>query len=113
MEGEASAQVQSRRPLMEDVVRQHSTKTPGVCGGRACIAGHRIRVMDIVVWHELRGHCPEEIVYNFPGITLADVYAALAYYHDNRAEIEADFRHEQEVAEALRHQFPSRLQEKL
>jgi uncharacterized protein (DUF433 family) len=98
---------------MDDVIRQHITKTPGVCGGRACIAGHRIRVMDVVVWHEMRGMCPEEIVYNFPGITLADVYAALAYYLDNRAEIEADFRHEQEVAKSLRPKFPSVLQEKL
>ncbi len=31
------------------------TKTPGVCGGKACIAGHRIRVMDIVIWHEHMG----------------------------------------------------------
>jgi uncharacterized protein (DUF433 family) len=98
---------------MEDVIRQHITKTPGVCGGKACIAGHRIRVMDVVVWHEMRGMCPEEIVYNFPGITLADVYAALAYYFDHRDEIEADFRHEREVAESLKHLFPSVLQEKL
>jgi uncharacterized protein (DUF433 family) len=98
---------------MADVVRQHITKTPGVCGGKACIAGHRIRVMDVVVCHEMRGMCPEEIVYNFPSITLADVHAALAYYFDNRAEIEADFRHEREVAESLRHLFPSIIQEKL
>jgi uncharacterized protein (DUF433 family) len=98
---------------MSEVIHQHITKTSGVCGGKACIAGHRIRVMDIVVRHEMRGMCPEEIVYNFPGITLADVYAALAYYFDNRAEIVADFRHEQEVAEALRDKFPSILQEKL
>jgi uncharacterized protein (DUF433 family) len=98
---------------MADVIRQHITKTPGVCGGKACIAGHRIRVMDVVVWHEMRGMSPEEIVHNFPAITLADVYAALAYYFDNRAEIEADFRRAQEVAEALRPKFPSVLQEKL
>lgn len=36
------------------VERKHISKTPGVCGGRACIAGHRIRVMDIVAMHELR-----------------------------------------------------------
>ena len=40
---------------MENVISQHITKTPGVCGGRPCIAGHRIRVQDIVVWHEMRG----------------------------------------------------------
>src|SRR5437764_9291194 len=98
---------------MADVIRQHITKTPGVCGGRACIAGHRIRVMDVVVLHEMRGLCPEEIVYQYPGITLADVHAALAYYFDNREEIQADFQKEREVAESLRPKFPSILQEKL
>ena len=77
---------------MQSVEIQHVTKTPGVCGGKACIAGHRIRVMDIVVWHEMRGYSPDEIVDMFPGITLADVHAALAYYFDHRQEIEADFK---------------------
>lgn len=92
---------------------QHINKTPGVCGGKACIAGHRIRVMDIVLWHETRGYSPDEIVEIFPGITLADVHAALAYYFDHRQEIEADFKHDQELAEKLRPRFPSKLQEKL
>lgn len=98
---------------MENVLMQHITKTPGVCGGRACIAGHRIRVMDIVVWHERRGYTPDEIVDMFPGITLADVHAAMAYYFDHREEIEADLRQEAETAESLRARFPSKLQEKL
>jgi uncharacterized protein (DUF433 family) len=98
---------------VDDIVRKHISKTPGVCGGKACIAGRRIRVMDIVLWHELRGQSPAEIVHNFPGITLADVYAALTCYFDNREEIEADFRRDQEAAESLRHLFPSKLPEKL
>ncbi len=92
---------------------QHITKTPGVCGGKACIAGHRIRVMDIVVWHEKRGQSPGDIVAAFPGITLADVHAALAYYFDNQQEIEEEFKKEEVVAESLRHKFPSKLREKL
>lgn len=98
---------------MENILIQHITKTPGVCGGRACIAGHRIRVMDIVVWHERRGYTPDEIVDMFPGITLADVHAAMAYYFDHREEIEADLRQEAETAESVRARFPSKLQEKL
>ena len=98
---------------MSNVVTEHIKKTPGVCGGRACIAGHRIRVMDIVVWHEMRGYSPDEIVDMFPGITLADVHAALAYYFDHRQEIEADFKRDEELAEKLRPLFPSKLQEKL
>jgi hypothetical protein len=44
---------------MENAIAQHITKTPGVCGGRACIAGHRIRVQDIVVLHEMHGMSPK------------------------------------------------------
>lgn len=85
------------------------TKTPGICGGRACIAGHRIRVLDIVNWHEKRGYSPDEIVDMFPGITLADVYAALAYYFDNRDEIEADFRTDAQAEIQLRAEVPSKI----
>ena len=98
---------------MEDTVRQHITKTPGVCGGRACIAGHRIRVMDVVVCHEMRGMSPEEVVCHFPGITLADVHAALAYFFDNRVEIEAEFRNDEEWAKFAESHFPSLIKEKL
>ncbi|MBX9947757.1 MAG: DUF433 domain-containing protein [Candidatus Obscuribacterales bacterium] len=87
----------------------HITKIPGVCGGRACIKGHRIRVMDIVVWHEMRNYSVEEIVEMFPAITLADVYAALAYYFDNREEIENDFNTNEALAEELMKEFPSKL----
>jgi uncharacterized protein (DUF433 family) len=76
---------------MEDPVIQHIEKNPGVCGGRACIAGHRVRVMDIVAWHEKRGYSPDQIVDLFPGISLADVYAALAYYFDHPQEIQDEF----------------------
>ncbi len=37
---------------MTNVTAEHITKTPGVCGGKACVAGTRVRVMDIVIWHE-------------------------------------------------------------
>ncbi len=77
---------------MTTVSTEHIEKTPGTCGGRARIAGHRIRVMDIVAQHDHWKFSPEQIVAEvYPTITLADVYAALAYYHDHRDEIEADF----------------------
>lgn len=94
---------------MAAVMQQHIVKIPGTCGSRACIAGHRVRVMDIVNWHEKRSYSPEEIVAMFPGITLADVFAALAYYFDHRAEIETEFRQELAVATSYQHLFPSKL----
>ena len=98
---------------MENVLVQHIEKTPGVCGGRACIAGHRVRVMDIVGWHENRGHSVAEIVEMFPCITPADVHAALAYYYDNREEIENDFRNDEEWARWAEANLPSRIPREL
>lgn len=76
--------------------------TPGVCGGRPRIAGHRIRVQDIAAWHELQGMTPDEIVGGYPQLTLTDVHAALAYYFAHREQIEADIRADAELIERLR-----------
>ena len=70
---------------------EHIEKTPGVCGGRARIVGHSIRVMDVVALTEYGGMTPAQAAEQYPTITLADIHAALAYYHDHRDEIEADF----------------------
>ena len=88
------------------------TRTPGVCGGNACIAGHRVRVLDIVVWHEHQGMSPDEIVSNVPTITLAEVHAALAYYFDHLEEIQEEMRAERASAEEFRHSHASLLQAK-
>jgi uncharacterized protein (DUF433 family) len=92
---------------MQNVLTEHITKTAGVCGGRACIAGHRIRVMDIVGWHERRGYTVAQVLAMFPGITRADVHAALAYYYDHVEEIEGDFRNDREWADWAEANLPS------
>jgi uncharacterized protein (DUF433 family) len=84
--------------MVMTVSTEHITKTPGVCGGRACIAGHRIRVADVVAWHERRGYSPDEVLALFPGIGLGDVHAALAYYFDHRDEIDADLRADESLS---------------
>ena len=70
--------------------------TPDVRGGRARISGTGVTVRRIVEWYKL-GYSPEEIGH----ITLAQVFAAVAYYHANRDEIEADLVNEKDVAEQL------------
>jgi uncharacterized protein (DUF433 family) len=99
--------------MVEVVISEHIESTPGVCGGKPCIAGHRIRVEDVVVWHERQGLSADEIVAQFPQITLADVYAALAYYHDHGEEIRASLRQDEEFAAAMRTRTPSKLLQKL
>ncbi len=94
---------------MENVLTQHIEVTLGVLGGKPCIAGHRIRVIDIVVWHEKRGLSPDEIVGLYPTITLADVHAALAYYFDHREEIDAEFQREADKIAEMKARYPSNL----
>src|SRR6266853_4414253 len=98
-----------KRLLMEHNADGYIVKTPGVCGGKPRIAGHRIRVQDIVVWHERQGWSPDEIVDMFPGITLADVYAALTYYFDNRQEIEDEFQRDDQWADWMKANIPSKV----
>ncbi len=95
------------------VIREHIVSTPDACGGKPRIAGSRIQVKHVVVMHERQGMTPEAIVSEFPHLTLADVYAALAYYHDHREEITADIKAEREWYEEMKAKHPSRLQEKL
>jgi uncharacterized protein (DUF433 family) len=98
---------------MNTVSTEHIEKTPDVCGGSARIAGHRVRVLDVVVWHELRGYAADEIVAMFPGITLADVHAALTYYFDHRQEIDDEFRRDEQAAKDLLARYPSKVHGKL
>ncbi|HKY28082.1 MAG TPA: DUF433 domain-containing protein [Pyrinomonadaceae bacterium] len=64
-------------------------RTPDVCGGRLRIHGTRITVNQIAVMYK-RGYSADDIVNEYPHLTMAQVYAALAHYHANREEIEAD-----------------------
>ena len=98
---------------MAQAPNERIVKTPGTCGGRARIAGHRVRVQDIVIWYEHQGMTPDEIVSHIPTITLADVHTALAYYFDHVQEIQEEMRAAREYAEEFRRNHPSVLDTKL
>ncbi|HBL11395.1 MAG TPA: hypothetical protein DD379_08310 [Cyanobacteria bacterium UBA11162] len=99
--------------MLISVIKEHIEITPGVCGGKPRIAGHRIRVQDIVIWHEQMGMSPDEILYHYPSIPLSDIYAALAYYHDHRDEIRSSIEDDEEFACQIKAQTPSLVQQKL
>ncbi|MFO7741364.1 MAG: DUF433 domain-containing protein [Anaerolineae bacterium] len=86
--------------------------TPGVAGRKPRIAGHRITVQNIVIWHERMGLSADEIASEYD-LSLSEVYAALAYYYDHRAEIDQSIRDERAFVEELRRMTPSKLPEKL
>ena len=93
-------------------VAAHIEITPGVAGGKPRLAGHRITVQNIAIWHERTGLSADEIATEY-GLSLADVYAALAYYYDHREAIDQAMRDDEDFVAELRRRTPSRLRARL
>ena len=72
-------------------VTDRITKTPGVCGGDACIRGTRVTVWGLVEWHRL-GKSDDWLLANFPGLSRADLKAAWEYAAAHSKEIEEAIR---------------------
>jgi uncharacterized protein (DUF433 family) len=82
--------------------------TPGVAGGKPRIAGRRITVQNIVIWHEWMGHTADNIATEYD-LTLAEIYAALAYYYDHPQEIDEAIKASQTFVAEMRQKTPSKL----
>jgi uncharacterized protein (DUF433 family) len=95
-----------------DVIAQHIVQTPTVAGGKPRVAGRRITVQQIAIWHERLGLTADAIADAYD-LTLGDVHAALAYYHDHRAEIDATIRDDEAFVAELRQRTASRLAARL
>ncbi|MBA4179461.1 MAG: hypothetical protein C0506_02635 [Anaerolinea sp.] len=81
-----------------DVVQIDSllTRTPGVYGGRLCLAGTRYPMTQVAV-HYREGMTADEIVAEFEGLSLAAVHAAIAYYLANRAAVDAEIEEDTQL----------------
>jgi uncharacterized protein (DUF433 family) len=87
----------------------HIIQTPDVCSGLPRIDGTRITV-NVIVREVVRlRRTPEEVLIDHPHLTLAQIHSALAYYFDNRGQVEASLSEAETVVESLRARFPSRL----
>ncbi|HEC99765.1 MAG TPA: DUF433 domain-containing protein [Proteobacteria bacterium] len=72
------------------VSHPHIIKDPEICGGSPIIAGTRFPVRSVAHYIIRLGLTPEELTEKFSHLSLAQVYDALAYYYDNRQEIDRD-----------------------
>lgn len=97
---------------MNIVTTQHIDISPDIAGGKPRIAGHRITVQNIVLWHERMGLTADEIASNH-GVSLADIYAALAYYYDHRQEIDHAILADESYIAELRSRTTSKLSGKI
>lgn len=66
------------------------------------IAGTTMKVIELISGHLAFGWSPEEIQFQHPHLTMSKIYSALAYYWDNKEELDADMRHRFELVEKLR-----------
>lgn len=66
----------------------HIVKVEGVCGGEAIIEDTRIAVWHVVGYYYKVGMSVEEILADWDYLTPAQVFSALAYYHDHKDEVD-------------------------
>jgi len=90
---------------------QRIESRPGVLGGKPCVAGRRIAVEHIAVWHERLGLNADEIAKEYD-LELADIYAALAYYFAHREEIDQSIQRGKDFVRRLQEKTPSLLKKK-
>jgi type III restriction enzyme len=82
---------------------QHNTqttswiqKTPGVCGGEACVRRTRYTVAGLVDWRRL-GLQDDQILRQQPDLTQSDLDAAWEYYQNNSEEINQAIRDDEDL----------------
>ncbi len=98
--------------MIAKTLDQHIEIAEGIVDGKPHIAGHRITVQNIVILHEWMGCSADEIATEYD-LTLADVYAAIAYYYDHRIEIDEAIKDSDAFVKKLRQETPSKLMQKL
>ena len=81
--------------------------TPDVRGGKPRIAGRRIAIAYLQL-----GQTLEEVAVEYD-LTLAEVYAAMSFYYDNKVAIDESIQVSEAFADSLRPMYPSLLQEKI
>src|SRR3989338_11559874 len=77
------------------------THNPKICGGKACIEGTRIRVIDIIERYKILNESPEEIAEGF-AIDIDAVFAAISYYYKHTAEIKNEIDKDKAFVEKMR-----------
>ncbi len=97
---------------MERVSVEHIAIHPDFCFGKPRIAGTRMSVAAIVEMYLEMGQSLEEIASKYD-LSLASVYAAMAYYYDHQQEIDRHTAESEAFVEEFKRKNPSRLQEKL
>lgn len=66
------------------------------------ILGSTMKVVELALAHLAYGWSPEELHFQFPHLTLGQIYSALAYYWDHKEEFDKDIENRLILVERLR-----------
>ncbi|HLL75761.1 MAG TPA: DUF433 domain-containing protein [Pyrinomonadaceae bacterium] len=69
--------------------------------GVAWIDDTNVKVIEVAIDKLAHGSSPEEMHFQYPHLSLAQIHAALAYYYDNQAELDAEIRKRRAEADEL------------
>jgi uncharacterized protein (DUF433 family) len=70
--------------------------------GVARIAGTRMKIVHLAEDHRFNRTTPEQMKEQWPHLSLHQIYAALAYYYEHQAEIDAEMERREALVEGLR-----------
>ena len=75
----------------------------------AWIDDTNVKVIEVILDHLAYGHSPEEIQLQHSDLSLAQVYAAFAYYYDHQAQLDDELKRRYSQVEKLRAKVPQKL----
>jgi uncharacterized protein (DUF433 family) len=70
--------------------------------GVAWIDDTRVKVLEVVCDYLAHAWSPEEMAYQYPHLTLGQIHAAMAYYHDHRDGLDQQIEARRQQVEASR-----------
>ena len=70
--------------------------------GVAWIDDTNVKVIEVAEDKLAHGSSPEEMHYQYPHLSLAQIHAALTYYYDHQAEFDAEIERQDKEVEAMR-----------
>ncbi len=69
--------------------------------GMAWVDDTNVKVVEIALDKLAHGSSPEEMHFQYPHLSLAQIYAALSYYHDHQTELDAEIQRQLDEVDTL------------
>lgn len=90
------------------IVHPYISPSPQNGWGNPVIKGTRIKVSEIALRYELMGMTPDQIVEQFPHLTLPQVHDALSFYYEHKPKLDRQYKKSQTIIAELKRHYSSK-----